>query len=242
MKDEVLFPDLAPYGKALPPVILKPKIQIKKPKPLTARQPNVTAQPLHIAATPKETKPAQQLPIEAEPQVLNTTTKLKKSRKKLYMIIAATLMTLVLGYIIVILLNKKPAAGPASISTTNLAVSTNIKIPFYYPKSLPVGYKYNNDKKTISPNVYSISVTGPNKEYFYITEQAPPINKDYTPFNIQLADPRSFDSPLGKVTTGSKKNSFIVSIDTIHNSWIIINSPNTGNQSIIQPVIDSLSL
>lgn len=264
-----LFPDLAPYGKVRPPVLIKTSDEPTPPPPLPPRQPNITARPLRISAhTPKKTARQTQFEpkivddqdldtyvvpaktpaptIVQKDQVIEATTQgVKKRNVKSLLIIAAVIVGLMAsGYLLLRIKNHSTnvAQTPPSTSTKPAATQPSVTIPLYIPTNLPKGYTYNNDKKTMSPNVFSMSVTGPHKEYFYITQQTPPVNNDYTPFNKQLTDPRNYDAAIGKVTTGSTKNSFIVSINTVKNTWVIINSPNTGAENIIKPVIDSLSL
>ena len=257
-----LFPDLAPYGKIRPMPRPKPpeepelnekkatvpidrsayekrfQLSEKFLKTIVAANQNidpiVKADPAPNFNSEREAK--------ADTEVYDSAAKKRIRLPTLIVVLVLVICGLGAGSYLLFRAKAKAhksSAGKSAVFSTAPAVAT---IPIYLPTNLPAGYAYNNDKKTVSPNVYSMSVTGPHKEYFYITEQTPPINNDFTPFDKQLTDPRSYVTPLGKITTGSTKSSFIVSIRTVKNTWVIINSPNTGSQIIIKPVIDSLIL
>jgi len=239
-KKRSLFPELTKVPVAKPPE--KPEAETPEPKAEDSTYTehfNLSSR-FDAPKTIQVPEPAQETP-ELEPVTpVETKAKTSKSGKKITLIIAAILLLLAAVGSYYIFHSK--AKKTNSDTATKSAAKAPVTIPVYTPQKLPAGYTYNNDQKTVGTNVFSMSVTGPKKELFYITQQAPPVNNDFTPFNLQLTDPKTFTAPIGSITTGSKKSSFIVSIATVKNTWIIINSPNTGAQSVIQPVIDSLSL
>ena len=119
---------------------------------------------------------------------------------------------------------------------------SQLTIPVYFPKNLPPGYTYNKDASTIKKNVYYFTVTAPKDIKLYITQQPIPEQFDFVSFNKKFLTPDKFDSSAGSVVAGQVGSSFIGSIVTKKNTWILINStsPNTLNQ--VEAVARSLEL
>ena len=248
-----LFPDLAPYGIIRPPTPVIIEGEPAPSKPLPPRQLSISERPLKVRSEMPQRDAMMRAHVESVPSDVQDVAPearapmVKKTNLMIPLIIGSLVILcgLLVGIFLIVRAKNQSIKSSETLTSTTAkqnSAQTLVIIPIYIPSNLPKGYTFNNDKKTVSQNVFSMSVTGPNKEYFYITQQTPPVNNDYTPFNKQLTDPRSYEAPIGKVTTGATKNSFIVSISTVKNTWVIINSPNTGAESIIKPLIDSLSL
>lgn len=124
---------------------------------------------------------------------------------------------------------KPNHAKPAKTGLFGQSIRQQVSIPLYYPQNLPGGYSYNNDARTIKANVLYLSVTGPGKQVFYITQQAVPASFDFVGFDKKFLNPDNFSTDAGSAIAGQVGANLIGSIQTNKNTWIIINSAGTNS-------------
>ena len=126
--------------------------------------------------------------------------------------------------------------------TSQSANADTYTIPFYTPKTLPKGYTFNNDIQSLKKDVYYYSINGPEDTVFHITQQPIPESFDFASFNKKFLNPDRFTTEAGSAIVGPVGSAIIGSVQTIKNSWIIVNCENSSAQSKVQTVIRSLKL
>jgi hypothetical protein len=139
-----------------------------------------------------------------------------------------------------ILLKPTPPSNKSSL--LGQSISRLVSIPVYYPQDLPSGYIYNNDAKPIKANILYFSVTSPNNQTFYVSQQPIPASFDFVGFNKKFLNPDNFSSDAGSAVAGPVGANLICSILTNKNTWIIINSPSTDSLTEIETIARSLEL
>jgi hypothetical protein len=179
--------------------------------------------------------------VEAPKDVLS-----KKFNSKKALIIGScsvAILGISLGGFFVLKPQKKQALTLPTVSQSKApTVPQSSSIAVYVPRNLPSGYTYNNDQKMIKTNVYYSSINGPKGEIFYITQQPIPTDFDFTAFNKKFLNPDTFNSNAGTATVGLAGTSFIASVRTNKNSWIIINSPASKSAGSLEAVVRSLTI
>jgi len=136
----------------------------------------------------------------------------------------------------------RPSHPPKKSTPLGQSISQLVSIPAYYPQNLPSGYSYNNDARTIKTNVLYLSVTGPGKQTFYITQQSVPASFDFVGFDKKFLNPDNFSSDAGSAIAGQVGANLIGSIQTNKNTWIIINSAGTNSLTELETVARSFEL
>ncbi|CAN5327829.1 hypothetical protein BH10PAT3_BH10PAT3_4350 [soil metagenome] len=161
-----------------------------------------------------------------------------RSHKVTYMSAALVVAISALGVGGYLLL--RPKDTPVVPAQKQVAVSS--KIAVYRPTGLPTGYTYNNDLKETQANVFTYTVSGPNKQMFYVTQQAAPSSSDFVNFNKRISNPVTLDTEAGTTIAGKAGVTFISSTTTPKNTWIIINAPASTTVDSVQAVVRSLAL
>lgn len=126
--------------------------------------------------------------------------------------------------------------------TSQTNTNQTYSIPVYFPKNLPKDYTYNNDIKSLKKDVYYYSVSGPGNTVFHITQQPLPTDFDFAAFNKKFLNPEKFVTEAGSAIVGPVGPTIIGSIQTVKNSWILVNCENSSAESKAQTVLRSLSL
>jgi hypothetical protein len=127
--------------------------------------------------------------------------------------------------------NQATAAGTATFS--------GINFPIYYPSNLPPGYTFNNDAKVIQENVLYYSITDPSGNKFYVTLQKLPPAFNFAAFNDKFLKPDQYTTAVGSVIAGQVGSSYIGSIQTSSNVWIIINSETKNSLPQLEAITRS---
>lgn len=268
---ESLFPDLAPYGQAKPlPELPVKKVESEPKKPEFIRQPNITERPLNVGVEssepesepevvqmadnyelppePKEENaPAPDDTIPVEPVAQEPTKRPRKLHFK-FGLKSITLGAAILAVVLIVLVlltkrgeSKKTDNQVAGSSTSSSSASTTT-IAVYYPKNLPKGFSYDNNLQTLKTDVYFYSILGQGQEQFYITQQQIPSEFDFNAFTKKFLEQDKFSSTAGDVLAGKVGDSYIASIRTKKNTWIIINSSPQSKLSSIETIARSLDL
>jgi hypothetical protein len=117
-----------------------------------------------------------------------------------------------------------------------------VSIAIYYPQQLPAGYTYNNDAKMVKSTIFYFSVTGPNRQLFYVSQQPVPSNFDFDGFSKKFLNPDSFSTDAGSAVVGQAGASLVGSIRTNKNTWILINTAAVNSLSQLEVIARSLEL
>ncbi len=179
------------------------------------------------------------IPPQAKKEVLPKKTTRRSYRTPLLIIAAITTLsaTGLLGYHFIF--NKN---NPEKLQSNQSNSDSDYTIAFYTPKNLPKEYTYNNDVQLLKKDVYYYTVNGPNDTVFHVTQQLIPEGFDFTAFNKKFLSPDTFSSEAGTTTIGQAGSTFLASIRTNKNTWIIVNAPTITSPTVLEAVSRSLAL
>jgi hypothetical protein len=133
--------------------------------------------------------------------------------------------------------NKHAEANPTYFPKT--ITKDQVGIAVYYPVNLPEGYSVSN-YKVIKKDVLYYLVTSGKGDRFSITIQALPSSFDFISFKKKFLKPDDYATPVGTNTVGVVGTELVGSVQTVDNSWIILNSKSTDAIKDMETITRSL--
>ncbi len=159
-----------------------------------------------------------------------------KTNKKIVVISAIGILNLALISVVVYLLLFRPQRIELP---TDMATQATYQL--YVPSNLPKGYAYDNDSPYFSEGVFGYTVTGPNSEKIFITQQARPKDFDFEQFYLSHFFKRYEQlTEAGKTTFGEINfRSKVFSIEA-GDTWIFANGDLSLSNQAMEDVARSL--
>jgi len=216
-----------------------------EPRKVVKPSESVRSQPRHTAElTPKPQKPTVEFvpPPKPEPLPISqpafTEVPVAKKRRKSkaksvvkpLLLTAGSLAILVLVAVGVLQVWHKLQDRRSASKVAGASTAAETTIPLYAPKNLPTGYTFNNDEKWLKSNVDYFSITGPDKQMYFVTQQPVPENFDFVAFGKKFTEPDRMNVGAGDLTAGQVGANTIGSLLTDKATWIIINAQSTGDK------------